>query len=64
MRAGARAPSLQLVGRPSHEHLDLAILRSRGVQIGGITISLGNIAMAIVAFVICILLARLIATRG
>ena len=32
----------------------------RGVQIGGITISLGNIAMAILAFVVCILLARLI----
>ena len=32
----------------------------RGVQIGGVTISLGNIGMAIVAFVVCILLARLI----
>jgi len=32
----------------------------RGVRIGGITISLGNIAMAIAAFVVCILLARLI----
>ena len=32
----------------------------RGVQIGGVTISLGNIGMAILAFVVCILLARLI----
>jgi len=32
----------------------------RGVQVGGVTISLGNIGMAIVAFVVCILLARLI----
>lgn len=32
----------------------------RGVQIGGVTISLGNIGMAIMAFVVCILLARLI----
>ncbi len=32
----------------------------RGVQIGGITISLGNVALAIVAFMVCIILARLI----
>jgi potassium efflux system protein len=32
----------------------------RGVRVGGVTISLGNIGMAIVAFVVCILLARLI----
>lgn len=32
----------------------------RGVQVGGVTISLGNIGMAILAFVVCILLARLI----
>jgi small-conductance mechanosensitive channel len=32
----------------------------RGVQVGGVTISLGNIGMAIAAFVVCILLARLI----
>ena len=32
----------------------------RGVRIGGVTISLGNIGMAILAFVVCILLARLI----
>ena len=32
----------------------------RGVQIGGVTISLGNIGLAIMAFVVCILLARLI----
>ncbi len=32
----------------------------RGVQIGGVTISLGNIGTAILAFVVCILLARLI----
>jgi len=31
-----------------------------GVQIGGVTISLGNIGLAIMAFVVCILLARLI----
>jgi small-conductance mechanosensitive channel len=31
-----------------------------GVQIGGITISLGNIATAIAAFIVCILLARLV----
>ena len=30
------------------------------MQVGGVTISLGNIGMAIVAFVVCILLARLI----
>ncbi|MCA0301665.1 MAG: DUF3772 domain-containing protein [Proteobacteria bacterium] len=32
----------------------------RGVKIGGVTISLGNIGMAIVAFGVCILLARLV----
>jgi len=32
----------------------------RGVQVGGVTISLGNIGTAIAAFVVCILLARLI----
>ena len=32
----------------------------RGVRIGGVTISLGNIGMAIVAFVVCMLLARLV----
>lgn len=32
----------------------------RGVQVGGVTISLGKIGMAIVAFAVCILLARLI----
>jgi potassium efflux system protein len=32
----------------------------RGVQVGGITVSLGNVALAIVAFVVCIVLARLI----
>jgi putative flavoprotein involved in K+ transport len=34
-RAGARAPSLQLVGRPSHESLDLSTLRARGVELAG-----------------------------
>ena len=32
----------------------------RGVKIGGVTFSLGNIGMAVVAFVVCILLARLV----
>jgi small-conductance mechanosensitive channel len=32
----------------------------RGVQVGGVTISLGNIGMAILAFTVCIVLARLI----
>jgi potassium efflux system protein len=32
----------------------------RGVQVGGVTISLGNIGTAIAAFVVCILLARVI----
>jgi potassium efflux system protein len=32
----------------------------RGVQIGGVTISLGHIGTAILAFVVCILLARLV----
>ena len=32
----------------------------RGVQIGGVTISLGNIGSAIAAFLVCIVLARLI----
>lgn len=32
----------------------------RGVKVGGVTISLGNVGMAIVAFVVCMLLARLV----
>lgn len=32
----------------------------RGVRVGGVTISLGNIGMAIMAFVVCIVLARVI----
>ena len=32
----------------------------RGVKIGGVTISLGNIGMAIVTFAVCLLLARLV----
>ena len=32
----------------------------RGVKIGGVTISLGNVGMAIVAFIVCMLLARLV----
>jgi potassium-dependent mechanosensitive channel len=32
----------------------------RGVKIGGVTISLGNVGMAILAFAVCMLLARLI----
>ena len=32
----------------------------RGVKIGGVTISLGNVGMAIMAFAVCMLLARLI----
>jgi len=44
-----------------------AILRGfgqllHGVQVGGVTISLGNIGWAIVAFIACILLARLVRT--
>ena len=31
-----------------------------GVQVGGITISLGNVALAILAFIVCIVLARLV----
>jgi potassium efflux system protein len=33
-----------------------------GVQVGGVTISLGNVGMAIVAFIACMLLARLVRT--
>lgn len=40
--------------------LNGAVQLIRGVQIGGVTISLGNIGLAIVAFAVCILLARLI----
>ena len=32
----------------------------RGVKVGGVTISLGNVGMAIVAFFVCMLLARLV----
>jgi potassium-dependent mechanosensitive channel len=32
----------------------------RGVKVGGVTISLGNVGMAIVAFMVCMLLARLV----
>lgn len=32
----------------------------RGVKVGGVTISLGNVGMAIMAFVVCMLLARLV----
>ena len=32
----------------------------RGVRVGGVTISLGNVGMAIVAFAVCMLLARLV----
>ena len=32
----------------------------RGVKVGGVTISLGNVGMAIIAFAVCMLLARLI----
>jgi putative flavoprotein involved in K+ transport len=34
-RAGSRAPSLQLIGRSSHESIDLATLQRRGVQLVG-----------------------------
>jgi potassium-dependent mechanosensitive channel len=40
--------------------LDGALQLVRGVRIGGVTISLGNIGIAILAFTICILLARLV----
>ncbi len=44
-----------------------AILRGfgqllHGVQIGGVTISLGNVGMALVAFIVCMFLARLVRT--
>jgi len=32
----------------------------RGVKVGGVTISLGNVGMAIIAFAVCMLLARLV----
>lgn len=32
----------------------------RGVRVGGVTISLGNVGMAIIAFAVCMLLARLV----
>lgn len=32
----------------------------RGVKVGGVTISLGNVGMAVVAFFVCMLLARLV----
>src|SRR5882757_3087797 len=34
----------------------------RGVKVGGVTISLGNVGMAIVAFAVCIAIARLVRT--
>jgi potassium efflux system protein len=34
----------------------------RGVKVGGVTISLGNVGMAIVAFVVCMAIARLVRT--
>src|SRR3984957_2643847 len=34
----------------------------RGVKVGGVTISLGNVGMAIVAFVVCMVIARLVRT--
>ena len=34
----------------------------RGVKVGNVTISLGNVGMAIVAFVVCMVLARLVRT--
>ena len=33
--AAARAPSMQLVGRPSNDQIDLATLRERGVRLAG-----------------------------
>jgi putative flavoprotein involved in K+ transport len=33
--AARRAPSLQLVGRPQHEQLDLGVLRDRGIELVG-----------------------------
>lgn len=57
---------LLAVGIPAAWNVDTDAILSgagqliRGVQIGGVTISLGNIGLAIIAFVVCILLARLI----
>jgi putative flavoprotein involved in K+ transport len=34
-QAARRAPSFQLVGRPTHETLDLGVLQSRGVRLAG-----------------------------
>jgi len=57
---------LLAVGIPAAWNVDTDAILSgagqliRGVQIGGVTISLGNIGLAIVAFVVVILLARLI----
>jgi small-conductance mechanosensitive channel len=34
----------------------------RGVKVGGVTISLGNVGMAIVAFAVCLVIARLVRT--
>ncbi len=56
------------VAIPASWNVDMdAILRGfsqllHGVQVGGVTISLGNIGMAIVAFIACMLLARLVRT--
>jgi potassium efflux system protein len=53
------------IGIPAAWSVDIdAILRGfgdlmRGVRIGGVTISLENIGMAIVAFVVCLVLARI-----
>ena len=35
----------------------------RGVKVGGVTISLGNVGMAIVAFAVCLVIARLVRTH-
>jgi small-conductance mechanosensitive channel len=57
---------LLAVGIPAAWSVDTdAILSSalqlvRGVQVGGVTISLGNVGIAIVAFFVCMLLARLV----
>ncbi len=54
------------VAIPASWNVDMdAILRGfgqllHGVQVGGVTISLGNIGMAIVTFIACMLLARLV----
>ena len=57
---------LLAVGIPAAWSVDTdAILTSalqlvRGVQVGGVTISLGNVGIAIVAFFVCMLFARLV----